>query len=61
MCYTWDHAFGLSRDPTSPNVIDNMIGFTDEERKALWNQMAQIFNNDIAPFMEFKNIEGKEK
>jgi len=28
---------------------------TDEEAKALWNQMAQIFDNDIAPYMEFKD------
>ena len=50
MCYTWDHSFGLTRDPTSEDVIDKMLGFTDEERKALWNRMAQIYDNDIAPF-----------
>jgi len=25
------------------------------EAKALWNQMAQLFDNDIAPHMDFKN------
>jgi hypothetical protein len=25
-----------------------------EERELLWNQMAQLFDNDIAPHMEFK-------
>jgi hypothetical protein len=24
------------------------------DREALWRQMAQIFDNDIAPYMEFK-------
>ena len=27
---------------------------TKEERESLWRQMAQIFDNDIAPNMEFK-------
>jgi hypothetical protein len=28
---------------------------TPEERKGLYNTMAQIFDNDIAPIMELKN------
>ena len=55
MCYTWDHAFGLTRDPDSPNVIDNMQGYTDAERKVLWDNMAQIYDNDIAPFHTLKD------
>jgi len=27
---------------------------TDEEKESLYRQMAQIFDNDIAPYMEFK-------
>jgi hypothetical protein len=27
---------------------------SQSEREALWNQMAQIFDNDILPYMEFK-------
>ena len=70
MCYTWDHAWGAPfttwEDIFGQPIIDseNMssgMGYTDEERTALWNQMAQIFDNDIAPCMKFKNIEGKEK
>jgi hypothetical protein len=30
-------------------------GVTETERKGIWNQMAQIFDNDISPYMEFKN------
>ena len=30
-------------------------GVTEQERKAIWDTMAQIFDNDIAPYMEFKN------
>jgi hypothetical protein len=29
-------------------------GLTDRQREVLWNSMAQIFDNDIAPYMEFK-------
>lgn len=47
MCYTWDHAFGMSKDEWGQ-------GYTNEERHALWNRMAQIFDNDIAPCMQFK-------
>jgi hypothetical protein len=29
---------------------------TKDERESLWRQMAQIFDNDIAPHMEFKAV-----
>jgi hypothetical protein len=51
MCYTWRHDYGLAKDPDS--VISS--GMSDDERKALWNSMAQIFDNDIAPNMEYRN------
>jgi hypothetical protein len=50
MCYTYRHDYGL-------NKSDNGFitsGMTDDERKLLWAVMAQIFDNDIAPHMEFK-------
>lgn len=47
MCYTYDHAYGLEKDSWGQ-------GYTPQERKALWDQMAQIFDNDILPNMEFK-------
>lgn len=50
MCYTWRHDFGLDR--TGSDLLS--AGTTQEEREFLWAQMAQIFDNDIAPNMEFK-------
>jgi hypothetical protein len=50
MCYTWRHDYGLERysnELFSP-------GMTTKERKRLWDNMAQIFDNDIAPNMVFK-------
>lgn len=54
MCYTWRHDYGL--DKTIGTGFADIIssGMTDQERKALWRQMAQIFDNDIAPYMEFR-------
>lgn len=62
MCYTYRHDFGLRKpEKTLGDLIDNTkmadiinSGMTNSEAKALWNQMAQIFDNDIAPYMEFK-------
>jgi hypothetical protein len=42
MCYTWDHSYGLDKDWMGQ-------GFTPEDRQALWNNMAQIYDNDISP------------
>jgi hypothetical protein len=64
MCYTVRHDYGITKEPqefTGSNAeqlhaFDYLVsGMYPEERKALWNQMAQIFDNDIAPYMEFKN------
>jgi hypothetical protein len=52
MCYTMRHDYGLGRSKDSSFPLDS--GLTDRERLALWNQMAQIFDNDIAPYMEFR-------
>lgn len=49
MCLTYRHDYGLEK------IRDSISsGTTEEERKFLWQQMSQIFDNDIAPFMEFK-------
>lgn len=54
MCYTWRHDYGLEKS-YSENFSDILSsGMTIEERKALWNNMAQIFDNNIQPYMEFK-------
>lgn len=55
MCYTRRHDFGLVKS-TGDNFSDQLsAGITDKEREFIWNQMAQIFDNDIAPYMEFKS------
>lgn len=51
MCYTFRHDYGLSKDQ---NAYPFSAGMTEDKRKALWRQMAQIFDNDINPYMEFK-------
>ena len=52
MCLTYRHDYLLEKIPGSISS-----GTTEEERKFLWNQMSQIFDNDISPFMEFKTID----
>jgi hypothetical protein len=59
MCYTWRHDYGLVKDPKykhhATDVIDSIsAGMYQWEREQLWKQMAQIFDNDIAPNMEFR-------
>lgn len=51
MCYTYRHDYGLNRDPDDPSWSS---GMTDSERRGLYLTMSQIFDNDIAPFMEMK-------
>lgn len=51
MCLTWDHSYFL---PEPYSVMGVTIGLTNEEKQLLWDRMAQIFDNDIAPNMEFK-------
>jgi hypothetical protein len=50
MCYTYRHDYGLDR----PKGQFIGSGMSQSERESLWNQMAQIFDNDVAPYMEFK-------
>jgi hypothetical protein len=59
MCYTWRHDYGLVKDPEYKHHDTDFIdvissGMYQWEREQLWKQMAQIFDNDIAPHMEFR-------
>lgn len=56
MCYTYRHDYGLNRSDDDPPWV---AGMTDFERKGLWQTMAQIFDNDIAPYMKMKGIENE--
>lgn len=51
MCYTWRHDYGLRKD----NSATLNAGMTESEARLMWQQMAQLFDNDIVPYMEFKN------
>lgn len=46
MCRTFRHDYGIDKNSFS--------GMTAEGRESLRRQMAQIFDNDIAPNMEFR-------
>jgi hypothetical protein len=54
MCLTVRHDYGLDKHPDDAAFVSGMTG---SQRKELWNQMAQIFDNDILPYMEFKNVQ----
>ena len=53
MCMTFRHDYGL-RISEDDRMYTLMSGMTESEARALYNDMAQIFDNDIAPYMEFK-------
>ncbi len=55
MCYTWRHDYGLEKTIGTGFADIFSSGMTKDERQSLWNQMAQIFDNDIAPYMEFRS------
>jgi hypothetical protein len=54
MCYTWRHDYGLDKHVGTGFADIISSGMSENERQTLWNQMAQIFDNDIVPHMEFK-------
>jgi hypothetical protein len=55
MCYTWRHDYGLDKqEHDGPGGLIS-CGLTQDERDRLWRQMAQLFDNNIAPNMVFKN------
>jgi hypothetical protein len=45
------HDYGLDKHPDDADFVAGMLV---SERNALWKQMAQIFDNNIAPHMVFK-------
>lgn len=53
MCYTYRHDYGLEISEDD-KMYTLMSGVTKQEQQNIWNTMAQIFDNDIAPNMEFK-------
>jgi hypothetical protein len=52
MCMTYRHDYDLDRKSEDPSWV---AGMTESERKGLWNTMAQIYDNNIAPNMVLKN------
>ena len=55
MCYTYRHDYGLDKPSDTGNFSDILsAGTTEQERRWIWSVMAQIFDNDIAPYMDFK-------
>lgn len=55
MCYTYRHDYGLDRVISDGTCTElSTAGMTNKERESLWNQMAQLFDNCIAPHMIFK-------
>jgi hypothetical protein len=54
MCYTYRHDYGLERqEHDGPGGLIT-AGTTETERRWIRAVMEQIFDNDIAPHMEFK-------
>ena len=53
MCLTFRHDYGLVISEDERMYTINS-GMTKHEQEALYRDMAQLFDNDIAPYMEFK-------
>ena len=49
------HDYGLEKDLGNDFIDKFVAGMTQSEQEALWHQMSQLFDNDIAPYMEFQN------
>jgi hypothetical protein len=54
MCLTFRHDYGLEISEDDKMYTLNS-GMTKQEREALHRDMTQIFDNDIAPYMDFKD------
>jgi hypothetical protein len=48
MCMTYRHDYGLHKNDKDPPWI---CGMTKSEREGLWRTMAQIFDNNIEPYV----------
>jgi hypothetical protein len=55
MCYTFRHDYGLDKGDGEGFADQLSAGTTKTEREFIYRQMAQIFDNNIAPYMEFKH------
>ncbi len=55
MCYTYRHDYGLEKQVGTGFADVISSGTTEQERQWIWSVMTQIFDNDIAPYMELKN------
>jgi hypothetical protein len=54
MCMTWRHDYGVEyREHDGPGGLITM-GLTGAQREILRQKMEQIFDNTIAPNMEFR-------
>lgn len=54
MCYTYRHDYGIEKSVGfGCNVL--ACGTNHVEKTYIYNIMAQIFDNCILPYMEFKN------
>lgn len=54
MCYTWRHDYGLNA--SGSGVLGQLqSGMTFGERQVLWDNMAQIYDNVIAPLLQSVN------
>jgi hypothetical protein len=54
MCYTWRHDYDLDKKEHDGPGGYISVGLTEDERKSLWRNMEQLFDNCINPHMEFK-------
>ena len=48
MCLTWDHSFLAPRQEVFEGFT---FGLTDEQKQHIWNNMSQVYDNDVAPFI----------
>lgn len=51
MCMTFRHDYGLEISEDD-RMYTLMSGMTKREREGLYNTMAQVFDNDIAPLID---------
>jgi hypothetical protein len=54
MCLTWRHDYGLHLTPEEAALGGLLSGMSDRDRQALYNQMKQVFENCIKPYVTFK-------
>lgn len=56
MCLTYNHAFFLA-DKAEDDDNPLNCAMTASEKEYLIRQMTQIYNNDIEPYMEIKDVD----